>query len=722
MAAAMTTQAQAQAAGPMCLPPVDPEMDRLLAEQLADEGGLSISADDADISREGVSTLTGDVQIRGRGRLLRSESAEFEAATQRLRVTGGVEYRDGNLIVRSEDAGFDGAEERVDFRDASFSLPRRPARGGAANMEVRGDRSVRLRDVLYTTCPEGNEDWTLRAGEIRLDADSGFGTGRNVRVDFMGVPILYTPWISFPITDARKSGFLFPQLRRSDRTGEDISVPYYLNLSPNYDMTLTGRAMTRRGVMLGSEFRYLTRGSEGVAELDFLPGDRVSRSDRRYSSLFHRSWFGDRWRATFDGKDVSDSNYFEDLGGGVTATSQTHLDRRLEIEYAGRDLRFLARMQAYQTIDDEILEAERPYRRVPQLMLEGLWPDRWLGLDLGVTGELVNFDRSVGTTGWRMDLQPEISRRFGPPGLYLRPSVALQHTRYALDDVAPGQSSSPVRTLPISSIDLGALFERDAGGNGRWLQTLEPRMQYVHVPFRDQSQLPIFDTILPDFNLVQLFRTNRYLGIDRVGDTDQVNVGVTTRVVDENTGRERLRLTLGQTRYLSDQAIALPDTSPPLANSAEYVGELGLVLADRWRLDLGHQWSSELSATRQSEARLQYRPDEARVVNLSYRFRRGALEQGDVSFSWPASERWNLVGRYNYSLRESTTLDRFAGVEYRACCFALRLVVRRYISRRTGESDTAIALQVELNGLASVGDSAEDFLERGIVGYGRERF
>ncbi|TVQ49346.1 MAG: LPS-assembly protein LptD [Gammaproteobacteria bacterium] len=705
----------------MCMPPVDPEMERLLEEARGDDQDVLISADDADLVREGISRLTGDVQIRGAGRLLRAESAEFDSDTLELRVTGGVEYRDGNLIVRSEDADFDGTAQRIEFSASTFSLPRRPARGGAGSLEVRGDRTVRLRDVLYTSCPEGNEDWRLRAGDIRLDADSGFGTGRNVRVDFLGVPILYTPWITFPITDDRKSGFLFPQLRRSNRTGADVSVPYYFNLAPNYDLTLEPRLMSRRGLLLGSEFRYLTRSSEGQAGIEFLPSDQVSGDDRRYTNLFHRTGFGERIRLTVDGSEVSDGAYFEDLGGGVVSTSQTHLDRRLDVEYLGRDLRALARFQGYQTIDEQILDEERPYRRLPQFLVEGHWPERWLGTDLRLTGELVNFDRRVGVTGWRMDMQPEISRRFGPPGLYLRPAVALQHTRYRLDNLPEDAPRDPSRTLPIGTLDLGALFEREVR-DGRLLQTLEPRLQYVHIPFRDQDRLPVFDTIEPDFGLVQLFRSNRYLGVDRVGDTDQVNLGLTTRVLDETSGRERLRLTLGQTRYLADAEVGLPGAPPPGRNSSEYVGELGLVLAERWRLDLGQQWNSDLSATTRSEARLQYRRDDQRLINLAYRFRRGALEQGDVSFMWPASERWNFIGRYNYSLRERASLDRFAGVEYRSCCFSVSLVARRYISRRTGGSDTAIALQIELRGLASVGDSTRDFIERGIIGYDRDIF
>ncbi len=718
-AAVPATLPTAFAADRACLPPADSEMERLRAE--AEDPDLrqqvEISADDADLLRDGVSRLSGNVRIRSRGRMISADAAEYDTASERLSADGAVTYMDGNLLIRSERAGFDGVANRVDFEQAQFRLPSRPARGGAERLQIRADRTVRLQNVLYTSCPEGNEDWRLLANNIELDADSGFGTARNVRVEFFNVPILYTPWITFPITDARKTGFLFPSVGRSNRTGEDISIPYYLNLAPNYDAMFTPRIMTRRGVQLESEFRYLTRSSRGDVDLDFLPSDRVADRDRRYTRLRNTSALGQRLRLTLDGEDVSDSEYFEDLGGGVGNTSRTHLDRRLDLEYATESIFVLGRFQGYQTLDEAIADLDRPYRRLPQLLLEGRWHELPGGLNTGLDAEIVNFDRDSGVTGWRLDATPTVSRRFGHQGLYATPAVGIRHTRYDLSDTAPGADSTPTRTVPEASLDLGAIFERQLG-NGYGLQTLEPRVRAAWIPFRDQDDLPIFDTILPDFDLVQLYRSNRFLGADRVADTRQVSAGVTTRVLDESSGIERLRLTLGQTRYLGDQRVTLPGEAPLSSGSAEYIGELGLRLGERWRANVGYQWDSELSATTRAEAGIQFRPDDNRVLNLAYRFRRGLVEQSDVSFSWPLAERWNLVGRYNYSWRDQTTLDRFAGLEYEACCFALRVVFRRYVSRRTGESDTAINLQIELKGLASVGDPADDFLERGILGYG----
>ena len=718
-AAVPATLPTAFAADRACLPPADPEMERLRAE--ADDPDLrqqvEISADDADLLRDGVSRLSGNVRIRSRGRMISADAAEYDTASERLSADGAVTYMDGNLLIRSERAGFDGATSRVDFEQAQFRLPARPARGGAERLQIRADRTVQLQDVFYTSCPEGNEDWRLLANNIDLDAESGFGTARNVRVEFFNIPILYTPWITFPITDERKTGFLFPSVGRSNRTGEDISIPYYLNLAPNYDAMFTPRIMTRRGVQLESEFRYLTRSSSGDVEFDFLPSDRVADRNRRYTRLRNTSALGQRLRLTLDGEDVSDSEYFEDLGGGVGNTSRTHLDRRLDLEYATDSIFVLGRFQGYQTLDEAIEDLDRPYRRLPQLLFEGRWHDIAGGLDTRLDAEIVNFDRESGVTGWRFDATPTVSRRFGHQGLYATPAVGIRHTRYELSDTAAGADSAPTRTVPEASLDLGAIFERQLG-NGYGVQTLEPRVRAAWIPFRDQDELPIFDTILPDFDLVQLYRNNRFLGADRVTDTRQVSAGVTTRVLDESSGIERLRLTLGQTRYLADQRVTLPGEAPLSSGSAEYIGELGLRLGERWRANVGYQWNSELSATTRAEAGIQFRPDDNRVLNLAYRFRRGLLEQSDVSFSWPLAERWNLVGRYNYSWRDETTLDRFAGLEYEACCFALRLVLRRYVSRRTGESDTAINLQIELKGLASVGDPADDFLERGILGYG----
>jgi LPS-assembly protein len=349
-----------------------------------------------------------------------------------------------------------------------------------------------------------------------------------------------------------------------------------------------------------------------------------------------------------------------------------------------------------------------------------MFAGRWLGPRIGFDAitELVNFDRNVGVTGWRLDSTEELSLRFARSGMYLTPAVAWRQTNYWLDQgtLAPGGDSTLSRGLPIESIDTGMRFEREAGESGR-LQTLEPRMLYVHVPFVEQAQLPVFDTIVPDFNLIQLFRKYQFVGPDRVADTNQLSFGVTTRIIDAS-GSERLTATLGQTRYLEAQHVSLPGTTPNSANASDYVAEMSF---DRqiWNLDLGFQWNSETDSTARAETRFEYRPQDDRLFGFGYRFRRDLLEQGDVSVVWPVTDKWRVIGSYSYSFLEQQSLNQAVGWEYDACCWRFRAVGRRYVGR-TGQQDSSIVFQLELKGLSQKSQRSrrpEELLDRGILGY-----
>jgi LPS-assembly protein len=350
--------------------------------------------------------------------------------------------------------------------------------------------------------------------------------------------------------------------------------------------------------------------------------------------------------------------------------------------------------------------------------LRGSWPDSLLGLNIGFDSELVNFDRDVGVTGWRFNFAPEVELPISGPGWFITPAVAFDYTRYELENVEPDQRTDPSRNLPIGSLDVGLILERTMkSGKGNRVQTLEPRVLYVHVPYREQADFPVFDTITPDLNLVQLFRKNRYLGIDRIADTDQVSIGLTSRILDGSNGKELVSATVGQTRYLSLSGVTFPDEPLVTNETSDYVAEIRFLLRDNLNFDVGHQWGEKDRGTTRSQARLQYRPADNKVLNLAYRFRRDSLEQGDLSWSWPISSKWNFVGRYNYSFRDEEALEQFYGLEYESCCWGLRLVSRRHISTRNGTRDSSIGLQLVLKGMSSVGTPADKLLERGILGY-----
>ena len=669
---------------------------------------------EAQLGTRPAATMSGGVLLRKDDKLAGAELAHYDPEQQAILLEGNVRYEDPGTQVRSDSAEFAYLSGRIRFEGAQFSLGGNDARGAAEALEINQDGTLRLDGVEYTTCPPGSEDWLLRGKSIKLDTREGVGTAKGVRLQFKGVPILYAPYISFPISDARKSGLLTPELGSAGRSGNEIRLPYYWNIAPNYDATITPRLLTSRGLQLETQFRYLTSRNDGAITADYLSNDSILDAARHQLRFEHRTLFDSGWRNRIAFREVSDSQYFEDLGGSLSASSITHLNRSIRFDYYGRNFSLLGQVQDYQTIDDAILPPDEPYRRVPQLLARGLWPLSFLRL--GLEGEVVNFDRDVGVTGWRLNAAPSIELPVGGPGWFVTPSVSLDHTRYQLDNTLPGAETDPTRTVPVASLDTGMILERTLNGSGR-VQTIEPRLLYVNIPFRDQDSLPVFDTITPDINLVQLYRENRFLGVDRIGDTEQLSIGVSSRILDVSSGRELMTATVGQTRYFGDRNVVLPGNSVSTLETSDYIAELRFLLWENMNFDFGHQWGTGENGTTQSEARLQYRPASKKILNLAYRFRRDSLEQGDLSWSWPVSTQWNFVGRYNFSFRDEEVLEQFFGLEYESCCWGLRLVSRRHISTRDGTRDSSFGLQLVLKGMTSVGTAADRLLERGILGY-----
>ncbi|HHQ14657.1 MAG TPA: LPS-assembly protein LptD, partial [Chromatiales bacterium] len=319
-----------------------------------------------------------------------------------------------------------------------------------------------------------------------------------------------------------------------------------------------------------------------------------------------------------------------------------------------------------------------------------------------------------GVTGLRAFVTPMIARPFDWKIFELTPELSLDHTIYRLNGTPPGQDSNATRTAPIMSLDLSTSFERYTHGSS-WLMTLEPRFLYTYIPFRNQDQLPVFDTVDPDLNMVQLFRKNRFVGHDRIADTNQVALGLTSRLIGADDGVEFLRLTMGQLQFLSAQEVTLPGEMPDNSTSSDYIAEFNARLASRWSVNAGFQWNSNDGEIRRTNTAIRYQRDARRIANLGYRFRRDSLEEIDVSVGWPIGGRWNFVGRYNYSLLSNKPLERFVALEYETCCWAIRGTWRRNIVNRAGDSDTSVGFQVVLKGLSDPGTAAEDLLGRGIL-------
>lgn len=698
---------------------------------------LQVDADRADVAQEGISTFEGNVNLRRADQRMRANRVEYNRDSESVLASGDVVMVDNTLELSGAELRMDLVKDTGEVNDAEYRLYDHHARGTSAQVARDNVANITtLTNTTYTTCNPGNEDWQLRADKITLNHNEGFGTAEDVSVRFLGVPFFYSPWMTFPIDDRRKSGFLVPSFGNSDASGTELVVPYYWNIAPDRDATLAPRLLSSRGLQLNGEFRYLTEHNNGQVGIEYLPSDnKYDNEDRVLLSYQHKGNFAPRWSTDVNFNYASDREYFEDLGTDLSISSITHLERRLDVRYQGDYFTARGRLHDYQVIDRT---APDQYARLPQILLNAYVPDSALGLDYGLKGEIVHFDRDNTVTGTRVDIEPEIRLPLANSWAFLTPKLGYRYTYYNLDNNQVGSDDSPDRGLPIVSLDSGLYFDREFNLSGHdLLQTLEPRAYYLYIPKRNQDQLitdplgndVVFDTSEYDFSFAQLFRENRFTGADRVNDADQLTLALTTRVVDPNTGNEHFKASIGEIIYFQDREVVLPGQSALDNDNSDFVAEVNARFTNDWSGRAGIQWDTEEHRTDKSAVNVRYQPDEKRVINLAYRRLRGTAgyagtEQTDLSFSWPATRQVNLVGRWNYSLAQSRTLDGFAGFEYESCCYVVRLVGRRYVNSIDPLIDTnennVIMLQLELKGLAGVGDGVKSFLENGILGYGRD--
>ncbi len=707
-------------------PKYHPHLDSGIA---ADDHRIHIDSDDATFDIDRNAFLNGRVRVQQDARVVTSDSVTYDAKTGRVSVKGSVEFEDPQLHVSSVDGRYD-IDGAASFDQANFQILERNGRGYAKNIDAQPEGKVKLTEVRYTACPVGDEDWMLQASSINIDTKAGEGVGRNVLMRFKDVPVFYTPYISFPVGEDRKSGLLFPSFGHSGSNGFQLEVPYYFNLAPNYDLTMTPALLTARGVQLAGQFRYLTAGSHGQVDGTFLPDDSQEHSNRSYFHFTDITDFKTGMRFDTDIASVSDSQYFQDFAVGSDQTSVTFLERRADILYYDDAWRVRGQLQNFQTIDIGVCTTcdcprfpegtslppascdQRPYSRVPRIQANALWPLTNSGIELALDTEAVNFMRDIGPTGVRMHVAPELRWSSHGPGWFFEPAMGYDFTYYNLhdaDSAGIGNPSAPTRALPYARLDTGLVFERDAGSQGQRTQTLEPRVVYSYVPYRYQDNLPIFDTALPDLNLTELFRTNRYVGEDRIGDANQVALALTTRLFDNVTGAQYLSATIGQIRYFTiprvglpvvpgadssvDSVVSIPGVNPLAAPgqavvnargqilmiipgqyvsglaqpslaalaaaaaaptqavtsnpASDLVADVALTAYKHISVNFDFLWNPYTSQTDKSEISVQYRPDPTRVVNLGYRFQQDVLTQQSILKQWDGSFVWPIADHWN---------------------------------------------------------------------------
>jgi len=612
------------------------------------------------------------------------------------------------------------------------------SRGDARTILFEGDDKKRFKHSRYTTCEAGSDDWYIKSSDLLIDNYTKTATARNAVVEFKGVPILYTPWIDFSFLNQRKSGLLAPTVGTTTKSGFEVLTPFYWNIAPNIDSTLATRYLSRRGLQYQGELRYITETYSGIDNIEYLDNDDSTGKTRYYAKLQHRQDFGNGWSGSFSVEKVSDNKYFSDLSTRITATSIVNLPQTGSLSYVDDVWNFNALVQKYQTLDG----ISYPYERLPQLTLTrnddiGVFNTnvytQWVSFDRNDSAPLTTLTPSgasisTAVTGNRFTAYPSISLPMAQPYGYITPKLGLHYSSYSLNNTSysvtdanglttSGNYESTSQTIPTFTLDSGLFFDRNVRVvNNSYTQTLEPRLFYVYIPYKDQSMLPVFDSSDSDLNMGSLFRENQFIGNDRLNNANQLSVAVTTRMIDNKTGEQRLAASLGQRFYFDDQKVFIPGTPVRSGNSSDIVAALTAKLLSKWSVDAAWQFNTDTGKAVKSNIGTRYSPEPGKTLNLSYRYTENFLEQINVSGQWPISPNWYGLARYNYSIQENQPIEGLAGVEYDAGCWVARGVFQR-VSTATANANYAIFIQLELGGLTSIGSDPLTLLNRSIPGY-----
>lgn len=750
----LSPSAQAEAASELALqcvaPPEwlpDPEISAALRRAVAGNGDATdrvfIEADDFEGLRGQYLSYRGNVNLQYNDVLIETEQAEYHEERSEFIARGGLIYQDSYVAVRGESITGNSLTNEARITDLDYYLQDTAARGAAAELyiEERDDmRSLTFNDSSFTTCPGDRPVWEIRASQISLNEEEGWGLARGAQLRLLNVPVLYVPRFSFPVTDERKSGLLYPTIRSSSRTGMDVEIPYYFNLAPNYDATLAPRYMSERGLMGTAEGRYLSERHRGQINIEYLHRDnyRDDDSNRYYWRVEQEAHYNHNWSTYIDASAVSDVNYFNDFGSQFANRADSHIYRRGQANYFSDYWQAQLQVEDFQMLGPY----QSPYRTLPRL---SVWYDTGMpvrqGFQANWHSELTYFDRQ---DGWpehatRFHTEPGVMYHMRYPGWEWSAEGRMLLTHYEQeqfeDDVLVRRSIS--RALPEfrwhGQINLERPFTV-AGYNGT--QTLQPQLQFLYTPYRDQRYIGIYDSVPLQDDYNGLFRKRRFSGLDRIADANQMTVGATTSIFNQRA-EELMRLSLGQTFYFEDSRTQLFDQSTQITdNSSEIAAELDFRISSRWFLSSSVQYDNQLNQMQKSRSAVEYRKDESNLVQFNFRQVRGLIgsqtdvEQVGTLAAWELSSNWSVAGHWYRDLRNSSTLDANLGVQYSSCCWAVRVSAYRRIDRNfegvqpnqtlvPAEFDNGISLQFVITGLSADSSSLSGMLQQGIFGYRR---
>ncbi|MHB1145128.1 MAG: LPS-assembly protein LptD [Thiobacillus sp.] len=681
------------------------------------QGPMFLTADRIESTAPNIIEASGDVEARQAGQNFFANWLRYDTTLSLVEARGEVRLEQPALRVSGDSLKLNLNDYSGELTQPVYQFVPPPGRGDAERVDFIDENHFKLQDATYTTCPVDNDDWFLKVADLDIDKTRNVGTARNASLHFLGVPILYTPWMDFSLNNARKTGVLAPTIGTTERSGLDILVPYYLNLAPNYDATLYPRLLSKRGVQLGGEFRYLLNDVRGENRLEYLPNDSVIDRSRWSVALNNTYRLNANTQAGMLFNRVSDDDYFRDLSNLISITSVSHLNREAWVATQHANWNAELRAQSFQTLQDSTSTTliDEPYARLPHARL-GMTQTFANGLEFRMDSEATRFAHPTKIEGTRVLAYPTLRLPLTNSFGFLTPQLGWHSSYYALNDDTLAEQRI-TRNVPIFSLDSGVTFDRPFRFAGQdYEQTLEPRAYYVFAPYRAQDAIPVFDTAPLDFSYAQMFTENQFIGGDRINDANQLTLAVTSRFIEADSGLERLQVTLGQRYYFSTQQVTLPGMAPRTSNATDLLAAVSGQITRNWRINTAWQFDTQNGTAIRQNLGASYRPGPGRALNFGYRFIDQTTEQIDLSGQWPLGKRWYGMFRYNYSFQDDKLVEGLAGVEYNGGCWAVRAVFQR-LATKEDQSTDALFFQLELNGMGRLGANPLDVLKQSVPGY-----
>ncbi len=733
------------------------------ATQQRESSPTDIKSNFAEVFEKQVGNYSGNVVMSRGDQKSTSAKANYNSASQVLDLHEDVYYTEDELALHSETAMLNFANNQAKIRDAQFIDATAPLRGRAKFVYKQSETLSDYKEGAYTSCKPGNQDWVIHSEKLTIDKIASQGTVKNAWMEFKGVPVFYTPYMSFPLEQKRTSGFLMPNFSSNKYSGLRLAAPYYWNIAPNYDATITPRELLNRGPLLAGNFRYLTEKSNGQLGLEYMPSDSKLNNQARYLTTFkNTSTLTPNIRSNIDLNYVSDPTYFAELGSVLAFSNYNYLKSSADIRYVKEGVNLSTSFVNYESINTTSTNTALPYRILPRINLNLDHSFKFMPLKTAIENEYAYFQHDTLVNGQRINTRPSLSIPLETVNSYLIPKVSLQQTNYDLTNISTtqetqGMSSSMSRTVPIFSSNAGLNFEKNISlGDSTYLHTLEPKLFYLYVPYVNQDNLPVFDSALYDFQFSSLFRENNFSGSDRTQNANQISTAITSRLIDDNNGLEKLKFDIGQITYFENRKVSstalLADGTCAKASDGKCL-ELGLdnshhsnlvtELSSQFTRQLsgtsGIQWSPEYNQIQRIKAAIHYRSVDNKIINIGYMYRKNPLypsgindiTQTDNSFRYPVYDNWSIMGRWQYSFLYDETQDALFGLEKENCCWKARIALRHYTNNLQSSNSTTstnsyayagtgqngIFFEIELKGLGALGDDMDTFLQKEIYGF-----